>query len=63
MFGGNHCRGVEHSGIANLKQRGKLFAGELFRLGDHQPNMAPFGACSVVNFAQIDEYPRNLLKG
>ena len=55
MFGWDYCRWFEHSGIANRKQGRKLFAGELFRLGGHRPNMAPFRNCSVVNFAQIDE--------
>src|SRR5258708_6517107 len=53
MFGWDYCRRFKQSGIADLKQRGKLFAGELFRRGDHQPNMAPFGTCCVVNFAQV----------
>jgi len=56
MFGGDDCRWFKHSGrIADREQGRKLFAGELFRLGGHQPNMAPFRTCSVVNFAQIDE--------
>jgi hypothetical protein len=55
MFGGDGCRGIKHSGIADRKQRRKLFASEQFRLGDHDLSMAPFRNRSVVNFAQIDE--------
>jgi hypothetical protein len=43
MFNRDYCWRFEHSaGIADDKQRRKLFAGEHFRFGDHYSNMVPF---------------------
>jgi hypothetical protein len=56
MSDGDCRRWFEHSArIADDKQGRKLFAGEQFRLGDHDLSMASFRSCSVVNFAQIGE--------
>jgi hypothetical protein len=55
IFGWNDCRRFKQSGIADRKQRRKLFASEQFRLGDHDLSMTPFRNRSVVNFAQIGE--------
>jgi hypothetical protein len=56
MIGGDYCWRLEHGArIADCKQGRKLFAGEHFRIGDHYPNMHPYGNSDPVSSAQIDE--------
>jgi hypothetical protein len=54
MLGRDCCRRFKDRGIADLKQRRKLFAGEHFRLGDHHSSMTPFHTWS--NFAQAKRH-------